>query len=139
MEATQTIDYAIERLQPVFDKLGDLGIAGWEIAVRQQVINGSMTLAISVFLLAFGAGSVYWSMKKAASIDPKNDKVYGYFTNSPGYSSQDVLRSTGIMIVVGFGSLFVGIIQTATTLAHSVTQIFNPQWAAIEALLKLVQ
>ena len=136
MEATQTIDYAIEKLQPVFAKLGELGVAGWQVVVRQQVIEGSLKLFLMFVLLTTAAALIRWAMKKAATIDPEDDKPYGY--HSQDRYTYDV-RPTAYILGFGCAVLAGGVIFAMFSFASSVAQVLNPQWAAIQSLMSLVK
>jgi hypothetical protein len=135
MEATQTIDYAIEKLQPVFDKLGELGVAGWEIAVRQQVVEGALSLFLSFVLLVTALVLIRWAVKKAASTDPEDEKPYGYISHS---KYDEAPRATFFVALAGNFALLIGLIYTVCTFSSSVARVLNPQWAAIQALMSLV-
>lgn len=132
MEVTQTIDYALEKLQPVFDKLGDLGIAGWQIAVRQQIINGSYTIIATLAVLFTAISMIRRAAAKADTVE-EDGKKFGYYDKD-----SQMCRSTVFFMGLGCFLLIASVISILFFGHNAVTQVFNPQWAAIQALMKLV-
>ncbi len=127
MNTTQTIDYTLDKLEPVFAKLESLGIHAWEVAVRQQVIEGASALLLLVPVLAASAVVLVKTLH-SASVDESEHPWGEYGPNSRFW----VALCGGII----FMAALVAVVASGTGwLGH----ILNPEWYAMEALAGMVQ
>ena len=126
MDTTPTIDYALDRLAPVFDKLAEMGAAGWEIAVRQQVAIG-----VGYFVGAAAAALVlyvgYRLIHRSTTIE--NVSRFGHVEWS---SERCVWFWLGMLSVLGGAPTMVGLVISG------ILHLLNPEWYAIQALMNLV-
>lgn len=115
----------------ILDELGKrLGPAGshvFELAVRQQVIQGIITLATQGIVIALGLVAVavgIWLHKKEikAGTNWPTDPTIGFFVSFVGG------------LVVGL-ALFMLLITLPTT----ITQLINPEYAAIKEILYAIR
>jgi hypothetical protein len=134
---TSEMEKAVELLQPLFDKLAELGTHGWEVAVRQQVIEGFSSLAVWLGIIVVASLVIRWAMRRVKQSDPngKEGAILGWVDETNPYS--DTLRFHTVPFGVAWLALIVCVGLLLLGAPSILGKILNPEWAALQALLGL--
>jgi hypothetical protein len=132
METTQTIDYALVKLQPVFDRLETMGIAGWQITIKQQMVEAYSALFLLVFLCIIASILLFVSFRMSKTIVP-GEGPRGFFSQYQGPTAASIPLGISIILYTG---LTMGVLENFTMILG---KIINPEWYAIQALLHLIK
>jgi hypothetical protein len=131
METTQTIDYALTKLQPVFDRLETMGIAGWQITIKQQMVEAYSLLFLILFLIVVASILMFVGYKMSKT--NVNGEPLGFFCSYEGPTI--ACLPSGISICMYVGSFIV----VMDNFSGLIGRIINPEWYAIEAILRLIK
>jgi len=119
-----------EQVQQIIDLIttigGQLATAGFALAVRQVIIESSVWLGFSVVLMV------------AVHIGISHLRAFAYRKENDRYTMYDQSdRDQTIVLSWVFESLIW--LFSAFMFVSNLVQLLNPQWYAVERLLKLVQ
>jgi hypothetical protein len=125
----ETIKAASDAVKPLLDKLGNLGLQGFELAVRQQYVHAASTAVVLVALFAALLVSLRlhngaWARKKADR--PDADWFYWADVEGGGWV---------LAVSVSAAALLLGLIFC---LEPTIGRVINPHWYALKEIIDLL-
>ena len=130
--SNEITEKAFEIIDKIAEQLGVASEAVWETLCVQSVVEGASNLALTAILtLFFGLASVWILFKKKLSQRVADEsKTSGYYTapSIPAY----ILMVTGPTAIISFFVLVAHVTDW-------VSQVYNPQYWALEYITEMVK
>jgi amino acid transporter len=125
----ETIKAASDAVKPLLEKLGNLGLQGFELAVRQQYVYAiSYTLVVVFFVTMFVAALRY-----------HNGAWAHYKEGEPKANWFDWADFDGFLPVVVLSVATLALVICLAVVAEpTIGRIVNPRWYALKDIISLI-